>query len=230
MNPAYQANREKILAFKKRDREANRELYLERERAQRLKNRDRINQRRREKRAADRAASREKSRQEYYANREARQAQTKRWKSTHREQQVEYRRTRTAAVRKDPVGREKHIISRLIRQTMLSLADSKPGTRFEQIVGLCKEDFRRKIERQFEPWMNWNNYGTVQGKHPTAPGQCWDLDHIVPISTAQSVEDVIRLNHHENLRPLCSYVNRWRAPQRPQSRRAPLPPPVSSAP
>ena len=36
----------------------------------------------------------------------------------------------------------------------------------------------------------------------------WDLDHITPISSAKTEEDVIRLNNYTNFQPLCSKVNR----------------------
>lgn len=36
----------------------------------------------------------------------------------------------------------------------------------------------------------------------------WDLDHIVPKSTAKTIEDVIKLNHYTNFQPLCSHINR----------------------
>ena len=40
-------------------------------------------------------------------------------------------------------------------------------------------------------------------------GGCgWDIDHIEPLANATCEEDIIRLNHYTNLRPLCSKVNR----------------------
>ena len=36
----------------------------------------------------------------------------------------------------------------------------------------------------------------------------WDIDHIIPISSAITEEDIIRLNHYTNLQPLCAYINR----------------------
>jgi hypothetical protein len=36
----------------------------------------------------------------------------------------------------------------------------------------------------------------------------WDMDHIVPMSSAKTEEEVIRLNNYLNFQPLCSYVNR----------------------
>ena len=37
----------------------------------------------------------------------------------------------------------------------------------------------------------------------------WDIDHIIPVSTAKTEEDIIKLNHYTNLQPLCSYINRY---------------------
>ena len=36
----------------------------------------------------------------------------------------------------------------------------------------------------------------------------WDIDHIIPVSLAESESDIIKLNHYTNLQPLCSKVNR----------------------
>jgi hypothetical protein len=76
----------------------------------------------------------------------------------------------------------------------------------EQILGCSFEDFRVHLESQFESWMSWDNYG---GQNIDAPNIRWDIDHINPLHSAQSVEDVLRLNHYTNLRPLCSYDNRY---------------------
>ena len=52
--------------------------------------------------------------------------------------------------------------------------------------------------------MTWENRGLYNGEFNFG----WDLDHIIPISTAKTEEDVIRLNHYTNFQPLCSHVNR----------------------
>lgn len=75
-----------------------------------------------------------------------------------------------------------------------------------KILGCSIEEFKNYIESQFEPWMNWNNKG---GRVVKEYNTSWDIDHIIPISSAKTEEDIIRLNHYTNLRPLCSYVNRW---------------------
>jgi hypothetical protein len=52
--------------------------------------------------------------------------------------------------------------------------------------------------------MNWNNRGLYNGTENYG----WDLDHIIPLSSAKTEGEVIKLNHYTNIQPLCSYVNR----------------------
>jgi hypothetical protein len=56
--------------------------------------------------------------------------------------------------------------------------------------------------------MSWENYGNWNGSAKEI-NISWDIDHIIPLATAISLEDVIRLNHYTNLQPLCSYTNRY---------------------
>jgi len=55
--------------------------------------------------------------------------------------------------------------------------------------------------------MSWDNYGNPKDG-VLELNKTWDLDHIVPLSSAECEEDIIRLNHYSNIQPLCSYVNR----------------------
>ena len=52
--------------------------------------------------------------------------------------------------------------------------------------------------------MNWDNRGLYNGELNYG----WDIDHIIPISSAKNENDIIRLNHYSNLQPLCSKINR----------------------
>jgi len=74
----------------------------------------------------------------------------------------------------------------------------------ENILGLSFEDFKLYLESKFEYWMNWENYGLFNGELNYG----WDIDHIIPLNSAQTKDDIIRLNHYTNLQPLCSYINR----------------------
>ena len=73
-----------------------------------------------------------------------------------------------------------------------------------KILGCSFEEFKIYIESKFEYWMNWENYGLYNGELNYG----WDIDHIIPISSAKTEEDVINLNNFNNFQPLCSKTNR----------------------
>jgi len=76
------------------------------------------------------------------------------------------------------------------------------------IIGCSFEDFKNHIEKQFTEWMSWENYGNpVDGL--IEPNKNWEIDHIMPLSSAINEVDILKLNHYTNLQPLCIYENRW---------------------
>ena len=60
-----------------------------------------------------------------------------------------------------------------------------------EILGCTFEEFKMYLESKFDENMNWRNQGTY-----------WHLDHIIPISSAQTEEEVYKLNHYTNFQPL----------------------------
>jgi hypothetical protein len=52
--------------------------------------------------------------------------------------------------------------------------------------------------------MTWENKGLYNGELNYG----WDVDHIIPLSSVETEEEIIKLNHYTNLQPLCSKVNR----------------------
>jgi len=72
------------------------------------------------------------------------------------------------------------------------------------ILGCSFEEFKLYLELKFEDWMNWNNQGLYNGFQNFG----WDIDHIVPISSAKTEEEIYKLNHYTNFQPLCSHINR----------------------
>jgi len=105
----------------------------------------------------------------------------------------------------DPLWRLTELIRGSIGQSFKRIGSIKPS-RTEQILGCTFEHFKEYIEQQFEPWMNWNNQG---GQIITEINTNWDIDHKIPISSAKTKEDVIKLSHYTNFQPLCSYHNRF---------------------
>lgn len=103
----------------------------------------------------------------------------------------------------DPIFKLKHNVRNLVRNAINGKGHKKL-TKTEIILGCTFEDFKQHLESQFEDWMSWDNYGLYNG----TPNYGWDIDHITPNSTAITENEVIKLNHYTNLKPLCSYTNR----------------------
>lgn len=101
------------------------------------------------------------------------------------------------------IGKLSHNIRQAIRRSLTDKGYTKKLTS-ENILGCSPESFKTYLEGLFEPWMNWDNKGLYNGQ----PNYGWDLDHIIPLSSANTEEEIIRINHYSNIRPLCSYINR----------------------
>lgn len=105
--------------------------------------------------------------------------------------------------KEDPLFKLKTAISSRIRSGIKSRNFYK-NFKTKEILGCTYEDFKILIENKFEPWMTWENYGKYNGMLNYG----WDLDHIIPIHTALTEDDIIKLNHNTNFQPLCSKTNR----------------------
>lgn len=105
----------------------------------------------------------------------------------------------------DSLYKLKHNIRTLIKQTF-KIYTKKSKT--QEILGCSFEEFKEHIESKWEDWMNWDNHGNPKDG-VIEENKTWDLDHIIPLSTAKTEEEIIKLNHYTNLQPLCSYYNRF---------------------
>jgi len=72
------------------------------------------------------------------------------------------------------------------------------------IIGCEIVEFKIYIESKFEEWMTWENYGKYNGELNYG----WDIDHIIPLISAENEEELLKLCNYNNLQPLCSKVNR----------------------
>jgi hypothetical protein len=68
----------------------------------------------------------------------------------------------------------------------------KKTNKTENVLGCTWEEFKIHIEKQFKLGMTWENHA-YEG---------WHIDHIIPISSAKSEEEVYRLSHYTNFQPL----------------------------
>ena len=87
--------------------------------------------------------------------------------------------------------------------TMDSINYSKKS-RTHEILGCSYEELKIYLESKFESWMTWDNKGLYNGELNYG----WDIDHIIPMSSANTEDEIYKLNHYTNLQPLCSKINR----------------------
>lgn len=114
------------------------------------------------------------------------------------------RKSENKKLKTDKLFKRKRRIKDLIRLSIKRGGFSK-NSKTQKILGCTYEEFILYIENKFDTWMNWDNYGLYNGDINFG----WDYDHIIPLDTAQNENDLIKLNHYTNIRPLCSYTNRY---------------------
>tara|TARA_R110000822_G_scaffold90547_2_gene209342 strand:- start:207 stop:812 length:606 start_codon:yes stop_codon:yes gene_type:complete len=83
----------------------------------------------------------------------------------------------------------------------------KKSSKTKEVLGCSFEELTKHLEAKFEDWMNWDN--KAGRTHATELNKSWDIDHVIPLSSATTLEEVIRLSHYTNLQPLCSFKNRY---------------------
>lgn len=112
---------------------------------------------------------------------------------------LEYQRNNrdkiNARIASDPVSlMARRLRSRL--QKSLSRNNCPKNSSTEDLVGCSWEHLVKHIERQFVQGMSWENRGR------------WHIDHIVPLASAKTKEELVALNHFTNLRPIWATENR----------------------
>lgn len=83
----------------------------------------------------------------------------------------------------------------LIRNSFRRQGYKKFNISTEEIVGMGYDDFKKYLESKFIDGMDWDNRGE------------WHIDHIVPLSSANTEEELISLSHYTNLQPLWAEDN-----------------------
>ncbi len=96
---------------------------------------------------------------------------------------------------------------RTLIKNSLTYKGIKKNQKSIEILGCSHDEFRIHLESRFIEWMNWDNYGNPKDGILEI-NKTWDIDHIIPTTTAKTEEELIKLNHFTNLQPLCSYYNR----------------------
>jgi len=204
-NKTYRKNnKNKIKEISKRYSENNKEKLAQ----YNLKNKDRIKKWRVDYNKENKAIIKEKSREYYENNKDMFKENIKIYRQNNKEA-VKLRRNKYQNNRRksDSLFKIRGNISGLIRYGIISAGFTKKNKTVD-ILGCSFEEFRTHLESLWEPWMNWDNYGNPKdGIYES--NKTWDVDHIIPTSSALNESELIKLNHFTNLQPLCGYNNRF---------------------
>ncbi len=94
----------------------------------------------------------------------------------------------------DPIFKMRHNIRTRFTKLMNGQIKDK---KFEEIIGLSPAALLDYLEQFFEPGMTREN-NTKLG---------WHIDHTIPLSSATTIEEMYKLWHHTNLRPMWAHDN-----------------------
>lgn len=112
-------------------------------------------------------------------------SQTRKWKSN--------------KIKTDPLFR----LSLNVRNRLAMALKAKKWnktSKFNEYIGCSLEDLKIHLETQFKKGMTWDNWGHGADK--------WNIDHIIPISSANNEFEIYKLSHYTNLQPLWHKENR----------------------
>ena len=65
------------------------------------------------------------------------------------------------------------------------------------LIGCSPQELKIHLEKQFKDGMSWENHGLFG----------WHIDHIIPLSSAESDDELKKLCHYTNLQPLWAKEN-----------------------
>jgi transposase-like protein len=135
-------------------------------------------------------------RKTYMANTKERTEETrKKWvlatKDARLKYDSEYRKKRKES---DPLFKFKLQTRSFIHDALRRSVVAK-GSSTEQILGCSYQELMQHLEVSFQQGMSWENRSE------------WHIDHKIPLASAKTEEDVIRLNHYTNLQPLWAKDN-----------------------
>lgn len=143
----------------------------------------------------------------YQENADKVKERTKNWKEENREHVDAYNKKYTAEHMKehsayikkrrseDPKFKMVCSVRNLLNNAFNKRMKITKKKQAEEILGCSIEFFIEYLQSQFQEGMTLENHGE------------WHIDHIIPLSSATTEEEVIKLNHYTNLRPMWAIDN-----------------------
>jgi hypothetical protein len=114
----------------------------------------------------------------------------------------------------DPYYKLRYLISRSVRGAIKKYGGKKQGLSTFKYLPYTVEELKEHLEKQFESWMNWDNWGLYDSNtwdDDDSSTWTWNIDHIIPQSkllyTSMEEENFQKCWALENLRPYSSKQN-----------------------
>jgi hypothetical protein len=136
----------------------------------------------------------EQKKKYYENNREKSLLYNKEYRKSNREKFNFYSKKYREKNINNPIFKLSYNIRRRIRSFIKSNNYNKKDLIFD-IVGCSPQFLKEHLEKQFIGGMSWENQGD------------WHIDHIIPLSSAKTEEEVYKLCHYTNLQPLWAEDN-----------------------
>ena len=187
------------IEYQKKFSNANKEKIKEYKHNYHINNLTSIKEKKKEYYGINKEYVKEKSAKHYSINRETKLNYQKDYASKNKENRNLNHRNRKKI---DSLFKLKCSIVNMIYSSFKRGGYSK-NSRTQEIIGCSYEFLKGYFEAKFEVWMTWENKGLYNGELNYG----WDIDHIIPLSSAINENDLIKLNHYTNLQPLWAKDN-----------------------
>jgi hypothetical protein len=182
MRADRKANPEKYKNFDEAKYEKHRPKILAKKKVYWKNNKETISERKKAHYEINKDAILESNRKYQKNNRESINANKREYESKRRKNDTLYRLTR---FQRDSLTR----ITKVIK-------GERENTSAEYL-GCSIKEFKNYIESKWQKGMSWSN-NTMHG---------WHMDHIIPLSSAKTEQDIIKLCHYTNVQPLWAKEN-----------------------
>lgn len=82
-------------------------------------------------------------------------------------------------------------------QEVLQNKNWRKNNKIKTFIDCSILELKNHIEKQFQPGMTWENHGLYS----------WHIDHIIPLNSAKTEQELCNLFHYKNLQPLWAKDN-----------------------
>lgn len=191
----YQNNRGKVLEYLEGYRLENRARILDKKKQHYANNKEKYKRWAREWHQRNAKSVQQKSKKYRENNREYLSQKKKEWQRTNKDRiaktKLVWEKEKRAT---DPLFAMRRRCACRMRNFIRARGFTK-RSRTAQMLGCDWETLKTHIEAQFVDGMSWDNRSE------------WHIDHIIPLASASTEEEVLKLCHYTNLQPLWAADN-----------------------